>query len=168
MKDKFFGDGFSMRVITVFLFILLSAAGLAFSFYLFSVANTAYIWAIALGFFLLSLLSGFFNVSASILYYRSYFYGIYLEKIKNGLKPLTDFPTVAVVVAVYNEDISRVKSTLLGLKKMNYPKGKIKFYLLDDSTKKSTINKLSEFSYENGIEYIHRSPRYCKSTPRVL
>ena len=159
MKDKFFGDGFSIRVITVFLFILLSAAGLAFSFYLFSVANTTYIWAIALGFFLLSLLSGFFNVSASILYYRSYFYGIYLERIKKGLKPLTNLPTVAVVVAVYNEDVTRVKNTLLGLKKMNYPEDKIKFYLLDDSTKENGINKLSKFSRENKIEYIHRSAR---------
>ena len=159
MKDNFFGDGFSIRVITVFLFILLSAAGIAFSFYLFSVANTTYIWAIALGFFSLSVLSGFFNISASVLYYRSYFYGAYLERIRKALKPFTKFPTVAVVVAIYNEDISMVKNTLLGLKKMNYPKNKIKFYLLDDSTKKDAVNKLSKFSYENDIAYIHRDSR---------
>ena len=48
---------------------------------------------------------------------------------------------------------------MLRLKSMDYPKSKMKFYLLDDSTNKDTVASLRDFSEKNGITFIHRENR---------
>jgi cellulose synthase (UDP-forming) len=144
---------------TVTLFVLLSVSGIAFSVYLFVVANTPYMYLLAVLFCLLSLVAGFFNIFASFLYYRSHFYYEYVKKISANVKPLKSFPTVAIAIPVYNEDINLVKRNLLRLKKINYPKDKVRFYVLDDSTLKENLDALSSFARRNGMRYLHRDNR---------
>ncbi|MGA2799948.1 MAG: glycosyltransferase [Candidatus Micrarchaeaceae archaeon] len=144
---------------TVTLFILLSVSGIAFSVYLFVVANSAYMYILAVLFCALSLIAGFFNIFASFLYYRSHFYYEHLKKLAADIKPLRSFPTVAIAVPVYNEEVKLVEKNLLRLKGINYPKAKVRFYVLDDSTVRETVDALRSFAGKNGMTYIHRDDR---------
>ncbi|MCL5434646.1 MAG: glycosyltransferase [Candidatus Marsarchaeota archaeon] len=159
MQNKFFGTRFTFRLFTVALFILLAVAGFGFSAYLFVVSKSLYMYIISTMFLALSIIAGLFNISASIMYYRSYFYGNYLEKIKQTLKPMESFPTVAVAVPVYNENPDMVKKTFDEILTMNYPKDKIRFYLLDDSTKGDVIKELRSYALRKGVVYMHRRNR---------
>jgi cellulose synthase (UDP-forming) len=144
---------------TVTLFILLSVSGIAFSVYLFVVARSLYMYLVAGLFFLLSIIAGFFNVFASFLYYRSHFYDDYVKKLKEKISPLRKFPMVALAVAVYNEDPKMVKKNLLRLKQIRYPKDRIRFYVLDDSTNNDSVQTLETFARKIGMTYMHRDNR---------
>ncbi len=146
-------------MLTVLLFTVLSVAGVGFSIYLFYVATSPYIFLLACIFTFLSLVAGFFNIYASIWYYKSYFYDKYLADIKAKLMPIVKYPTVAVVVPVFNEEVDMVEKNMKELKKMNYPKSKIKFYMADDSTDQSIQKSMQKICKENGINYIHREDR---------
>ncbi len=159
MPNKFFGDGFTLRILTIVLFLLLSIAGIGFSIYLFMVSATAYMYMLATAFFVLSAVSSFFNVSASILYYRSYFYVKHLKGIQQGIRPLKRHPSIAVAVPVYNEDPAVVESTLQSISTLNYPKAKLVRYLLDDSTDDAIRSELESYCSSNGVRYLHRDNR---------
>ncbi|MDE1846361.1 MAG: glycosyltransferase [Candidatus Micrarchaeota archaeon] len=154
LNRRFFG-----RTLAVLLFVTLSVAGMIFALYLFYVANSPYMYLLAASFTILSLIAGFFNIYASIWYFRSFFYDKYLEKINAGLPKITAFPRVAVAIPVYNEDPGMVEKNLKELLKLNYPKGKINFYLADDSTDKKIVAELAKISRKLGVEYIHRENR---------
>ncbi len=159
MNRKFFGDGFTLRILTVVLFSALTVAGMAFSVYLFLVASNLYMYLLAVAFFALSALSSFFNISASVLYYRSYFYMKHLQGIEAGLKPVHRKPSIAIAVPVYNEDVGVVEATLESMLKLNYPKDKLRLYLLDDSTKPEIRSALESYSAVHGITFLHRDDR---------
>ena len=159
MSNKFFGDGFTLRVFTIMLFLLLSIAGIGFSIYMFTIATTTYMYILSLAFFVLSAVSSFFNISASIMYYRSYFYVNHLKSIQQGLKPITKYPKVAAVVPVYNEEPAVVEETLESISTLNYPKAKLVRYLLDDSTETAICSELEAYCASNGVRYIHRDNR---------
>ncbi len=150
----------TMRLFVVMLFIFLTLSGLAFSVYLiYYGAHTLYTYLLASLFIMLSLVSGFFNIFIAYSYYRSSFYNEYLEGIKRYLKPLAEHPTVAVVMPVYNEDAVTVKRNMSRLKAMKYPKSRIHFYLLDDSTDEGIRAELNAFADSEGIVYLHRNDR---------
>ncbi len=150
---------FLMRLSTVLLFTFLAALGVLFSVYLVISANSLYMYLVAFCFILLALISGFFNIATSYWYYRSYFYDAYLREIRSRLKPLTHFPAVAIAMPVFNESPEVVEKNMLRLMDMNYPKNKLVFYLLDDSTSDEVKSRLSKFSSTHGIRYIHRESR---------
>ncbi len=159
MENLYKDRAFLVRLITASMFVILSVAGLGFAIYLFYVSTGIYTYIIAMCFLSLSLVSGFFNLYASIWYVRSYFYDGYLENVKKGLHKMTSLPTVAIVVPCYNEDPAMVKKNLLKLKELKYPKDKAKFYLADDSTKPEITKELEGFCSKNGITFVHRSDR---------
>ncbi|MGI0134529.1 MAG: glycosyltransferase, partial [Candidatus Micrarchaeaceae archaeon] len=147
------------RLLTVTLFSILSIAGIAFSIYLFLISKSLYMYGLSTAFTALSLFAGFFNIYASIWYYRSYLYDSYLAKIKAKLKPLRRMPTVAVAIPVYNEEPEMVQRNVKSLLKLNYPKAKLKFYLLDDSTDTGIANALAGIAKKLGVVYLHRTER---------
>ncbi|MDE1828457.1 MAG: glycosyltransferase [Candidatus Micrarchaeota archaeon] len=147
------------RSLAVILFVTLSIAGMIFSVYLFYIANSIYMYLLAALFTMLSLIAGFFNVYASIWYFRSFFYDKYLTKIKQGLPKLTSFPKVAVAIPVYNEDPKMVERNLTKLLELDYPKDKIRFYLLDDSTDKRISGALAKICKRLKVEFLHRDTR---------
>lgn len=149
----------SWRIVTAGLFVTLSIAGLGFSIYLFHVATTPYMFMLAVAFTAISLVAAVFNIYASNWYYRSFFYGDYLDGIRRGLKPLDGYPTVGVAVPAYNEDPEMVDGNITMLKKMEYPKGKMHIYLLDDSTDTQIMKGLERVARKHGIVYIHRDKR---------
>jgi cellulose synthase/poly-beta-1,6-N-acetylglucosamine synthase-like glycosyltransferase len=147
------------RFLSVTVFVALTVIGLLFSAYLLFSAHAFYMYALALCFLCLTLISGFFNIFTSYSYYRSYFYDDYLKSIKAGLKPMARFPSVAVVVPVYNEDLSIVKKNLMRLREIRYPREKLTYYILDDSTDASLRKELKKFSKETGMHYLQRKTR---------
>ena len=147
------------RLLTVVLFLTLSVLGIAFSIYLFTLANSAYLYSLAITFMFLSLISGFFNVYAANWYYKSYFYDSYLAGIKAKLKPLGTLPRVAVAIPIYNEDPAMVEANLRELAKMDYPKEKMRFYILDDSTEPKISASISRMAKRYGARYIRRNSR---------
>jgi cellulose synthase (UDP-forming) len=149
----------NFRLFTILMFTLLALSGLGFSFYMLYIADSLYMYMLAIAFTILALIAGFFNITASIWYYRSFFYTDYLEKIKRGLKPVKTFPTVAVVVPVYNEDPKEVEYNLIRLVALKYPKDKLRYYLLDDSTMPEVARELKAFTAKHGIKYMHRESR---------
>ncbi len=156
MIDK----GLIGRIATVTLFVTLSVLGIAFSMYLLYIANSAYMFILALAFTALSLLAGFFNIYASIWYYRSYFYDRYLERIRNGLKPLgKELPDIAVAMPVFNEDASMVEDNIKSLLTMNYPKSKMHFYIADDSTDPMLREAIEKLAKKYKAKYSHRNER---------
>jgi cellulose synthase/poly-beta-1,6-N-acetylglucosamine synthase-like glycosyltransferase len=159
MKEKGPGEVYIFRLLTVALFLVLTVFGVGFSIYLFTTAESINMILLATLFLVLSIVTGFFNVYSAFLYYRSYFYKEYLDGITKKLKPLGRQPTIAVAVPVFNEDVHIVERNMLRLFKVNYPKSKLKFYLLDDSTDNGIVNELSEFSRKHGIVYLHRTDR---------
>ncbi len=150
---------FSFRIFTVLLFAVLTVSGAAFAVYMLLTSTDLSMMLLAAMFLVLAVVSGFFNITSAMLYYRSYFYNDYIKSISEGLPLMKDFPTVAIVVPVYNENVGMVKRNLLHLKSIDYPKNKIRFYIADDSTKPHIVEELRNFSNSNGIAFMHRNDR---------
>jgi len=159
MVSGIFKEHYYIRVFNVLLFVALAIVGTGFSIYILTAASTPYMYLLGIFLLVLSLVSGFFNVFAAFLYYRSYFYDKYIAQLTKNLKPMKSFPTVAVAVPIYNEDPKIVERNFLRLLEMNYPKDRIKFYFLDDSTKPELVKEFRKFSSKHGIIYLHRAVR---------
>ncbi len=150
---------FSIRILTVILFLVLAIAGVGFSLYLIYIAKTLYMYILAFSFTILAIISGFFNIFASFTYYRSYFYKDHLAKVRAQLPALGEYPDVAIAIATYNEKPAEVEKTMLKLYKMKYDKAKLHYYLIDDSNKPHIIEELEKFCRQHNITYIHRTAR---------
>ena len=118
---------YSVRVFTFILFVVLAIAGVGFSIYLLLVANSLYMYILAILFTTLAVISGLFNVFAATFYYRSYFYDDFLDKVNSSIEPLKKLPTVAIMMPVYNEDTKTVEKNMLRLFDVKYDKKKIRY-----------------------------------------
>ncbi|MBQ9274819.1 MAG: UDP-forming cellulose synthase catalytic subunit [Succinivibrio sp.] len=63
------------------------------------------------------------------------------------------WPTVDVYVPTYNEPLSLVRDTVLAAQCIDYPKDKLKIYILDDGRRK----EFATFATEAGVGYITRT-----------
>ncbi len=158
MGNKISKDLFG-RVFAVVVFAALTIFGFAFSIYLIYNANNAYTYFLAFSYLILSVIAGLFNTFTAYSYYRSYLYDDYLKSIKKKLLPLEQFPTVAVSIATFNENPKIVIKNMKQLKTLNYPKNRIKFYMLDDSNDIKKIHEIKNASKKYGYEYINRPER---------
>ncbi len=144
------------RLFTVFVFLVISVAGIAFSIYLFSIANDVYTYLIAVLFFLLSLTSSFFNLLTSYWYYKSAYFPKYLEDLRKKLKPVRTYPTVAVVMPTHDEEVEMIGRNITELAKMDYPKDKLRVYLLNDSNDHRMKTQLQAICEKRGVTFIYR------------
>ena len=157
--EKSFAKGVLPRLLIMAFFVVLSAVGIAFSLLLLLTAQTLYVGLLAVCFAALSLMSGFLNLVSANFYYKSYFYDGYLAGVKRDLRPVRSYPTVAVAMPVYNEDPAMVERNLRRLKELDYAKGKVRYYVLDDSTDPSVRKAIERASAALGAAYIHRPNR---------
>lgn len=102
--------------------------------------------------FLLSAIAGYFNTAGAVYFLNEYY-------IKVETKRPAKRPSVAVVIATYNEEPEMVENTITKLQTLDYPKEKLSFYLLDDSTKEDIVKRLSKFCSARKIAYRHRTDR---------
>jgi cellulose synthase/poly-beta-1,6-N-acetylglucosamine synthase-like glycosyltransferase len=157
--EKSFVKGVLPRLLIMAFFVILSAVGIAFSIFLLLTAQTAYVAFLAICFAALSVTSGFLNFVSANFYYKSYFYEGHLAETKRALKRVRSYPSVAVAVPVYNEDPVMVGRNLARLRELDYDRGKIRLYVLDDSTDPSLRKAVELESRRNGATYIHRNDR---------
>lgn len=151
--------GIARRLTVVLLFFILSATSIVFSAYLLMHAYGLLFYAIAISFTALALISCVFNTMTAYTYYKSYFYTAYFNKLTASLKPMKGYPSVAVVMPVYNEDPEMFGKNLHRLRDLEYDKSKLTFYVLDDSTKPDVRERIERISRDNKAVYIHRSDR---------
>jgi len=147
------------RFMTIPLILFLDVVSIGFSIYLASIAMNLSTVVIAAIFILLSVIAAFFNTLAAFSYYDSYFYEKKLKKSKELNRPLHRFFTVAIVVPIYNENPRIVENTIKRLKSIDYPKDKLNYYILDDSTKADITYSIERIANENGVKFIHRDNR---------
>ena len=81
------GIAIHLRLVTAAIFIFLSMAGVVFAVYIMFVASSAYVYFFGIFLLVLSIIAGFFNIVSAYFYYKSFFYGDYLAKITQGLRP---------------------------------------------------------------------------------
>jgi cellulose synthase (UDP-forming) len=67
-------------------------------------------------------------------------------------EPPEAWPTVDIFVPTYNEDLAIVRDTVLGALSIDYPRDKMKVFLLDDGRRE----EFREFAAEAGVGYIIR------------
>lgn len=67
-------------------------------------------------------------------------------------KDTTQWPTVDLFVPTYNEDLSVVKNTIYAALGIDWPKDKLKVWILDDGNRPA----FRQFAEEVGVEYIAR------------
>ncbi len=77
--------------------------------------------------------------------------------LKRGIVPLPDdtstWPTVDVYIPSYNESLDVVRDTVLAAQCIDYPRDKIKIYLLDDGKRR----EFAVFAADVGVGYITRN-----------
>jgi cellulose synthase/poly-beta-1,6-N-acetylglucosamine synthase-like glycosyltransferase len=157
MHETFRMNSIAMRLLIVVLFAALTVASFAFSVYLILIAKNIYVVALGFIFVVLSLIAGVYNTITAGSYYRSYFYGKHLEKIKAKLRPMHEYPTVAVIMPTYKEDLAVVEKNMRSMKTLRYESKKIKFYLHDDSKDPLVKKRKRELCNELGFTYITRA-----------
>lgn len=84
--------------------------------------------------------------------------------LKRTIEPLPDdvslWPTVDVYVPSYNESLDVVRDTVLAAQCIDYPRDKIKIYLLDDGKR----SEFARFAADVGVGYITRDDnRHAKA-----
>ncbi len=158
MEKKGKGEVFG-RLFAVVVFAALTVFGFGFSIYLIYNANNAYSYFLAFSYLILSIIAGLFNTFTAYSYYRSYLYDEYLKKIGETLKPVKTLPKMAVAVAVFNENPEEVEKNMEKLLELEYPKDRINFYMLDDSTDMKKASAIKKASMKYNYKYIHRTDR---------
>ncbi|ATA24910.1 cellulose synthase catalytic subunit (UDP-forming) [Brenneria goodwinii] len=77
--------------------------------------------------------------------------------LQRGIQPLpadtSQWPTVDVYIPTYNESLSVVRDTVLAAQCIDYPRDKIKVYLLDDGKR----SEFAVFAADAGVGYITRN-----------
>ncbi|KQN53802.1 UDP-forming cellulose synthase catalytic subunit [Erwinia sp. Leaf53] len=84
--------------------------------------------------------------------------------LKRNIEPLPDdvslWPTVDVYVPSYNESLDVVRDTVLAAQCIDYPRDKLKIYLLDDGKR----SEFARFAADVGVGYITRDDnRHAKA-----
>lgn len=125
-----------------------SIAGINFGVYLLTyvVATPAEI-ILAVIFTILVTSNAVFNAFGCYYYIRSYGLDKFIPK------KIRSYPRVAIAIPARNEDEEMLKRNVESITKMDYPKDKLRIFLLDNSTKRS--EGLEEFCKTLGVNYIY-------------
>jgi cellulose synthase/poly-beta-1,6-N-acetylglucosamine synthase-like glycosyltransferase len=144
------------RLFVVALFFVLCSTSMIFSIYLLLHSFGALYYFIAISFAILSLITCIFNTVTAYAYYKSYFYDAYFEKLEKSLKPIKEYPTVAVIVPTYKEDVDLIERGMSNLKNLKYEKSKLRYYLHDDSHDPEVNAKKKLLCKKYGFSYVSR------------
>lgn len=134
----------------LFAFVIASAAfSVAYAlFLLLFVFGTAAQIALGTVFAVLTLVVAALNILMCYYFYASYF-------ARAPKCVATSSSRVAVAVPTCDEDAAMVEDTLLRLKRMRYPRRKLEFWLLDNSTIPALRERLKRFCAAHGVRYLY-------------
>ena len=93
-------------------------------------------------------------------YVQVFFFVTFLENrkkiiIRNGKIKLDYYPSVTIAVPCWNEE-NTIEKTVLSLLNLNYPKDKIKIFLVDDGSTDNTWNAINKFAGYTNIKVFHK------------
>ncbi len=93
-------------------------------------------------------------------YVQVFFFITFLENrkniiVRNGKVKLKSYPSVTIAVPCWNEE-KTVEKTILSLLDLNYPKEKIKIFILDDGSTDNTWNIIKKFEKYPNIKIFHK------------
>ncbi|MSR78651.1 MAG: glycosyltransferase family 2 protein [Candidatus Taylorbacteria bacterium] len=108
------------------------------------------------------------NPISDITLYITFFFALYFEVFmlinflekrasikKEEGRVLDSFPSLTIIVPVYNEE-NTVKKTVFSLLKLDYPKNKLKILIVDDGSTDSTASVIKQFKVNKRVEIIHK------------
>jgi len=98
----------------------------------------------------------FYVLTFLSVYVQVFFLITFLENrkkiiIRNGATKLSKYPSVTIMVPSWNEE-KTVYKTVRSLLDLNYPKEKLKIFLIDDGSTDGTWDVISKFSKYSNIE----------------
>lgn len=93
-------------------------------------------------------------------YVQVFFFVTFLENrkkivIREGKIKLRNYPAVTIVVPCFNEE-KTVSKTVQSLMNLNYPKDKLKIFLIDDGSTDGTWDIISKFVTNPNIRIFHK------------
>ena len=93
-------------------------------------------------------------------YVQVFFFVTFLENRKkiitrNGSIKLASYPSVTVAVPCWNEE-KTVEATVHSLLDLNYPKDKLKIFLVDDGSTDNTFNIINKFTHYPNIKIFQK------------
>jgi len=93
-------------------------------------------------------------------YVQVFFFVTFLENrkkivIRNGKIALAEYPTVTIAVPSFNEE-NTVEKTVRSLLNLNYPKDKIRIFLIDDGSTDNTRKVINKFSDYPNLKIFHK------------
>lgn len=102
----------------------------------------------------------FYVFSFISVYVQIFFLVTFLEKRRHIVKnpenlELLRYPTITIAVPVYNEE-STISKTVESLLSLDYPKDKIKIYIVDDGSKDNTWNIIQKFIDNPNVVLLHK------------
>ena len=92
----------------------------------------------------------FYILTFLSVYVQVFFFVTFLENrkkiiIRNGKIKLTSYPSVTIVVPCWNEE-ETVAKTVHSLLDLDYPKDKVKIFLINDGSTDDTKNVINKFT----------------------
>ncbi|MEK7088693.1 MAG: glycosyltransferase [Patescibacteria group bacterium] len=102
----------------------------------------------------------FYILTFLSVYVQMFFLITFLENrkkiiIRNGAIKLVKYPKVTVIVPCWNEETTLYK-TVRSLLTLNYPKNKIKIFLIDDGSTDKTLDVIKKFEKYSNIKIFHK------------
>lgn len=93
-------------------------------------------------------------------YVQVFFFVTFFENRKKiitriGRVKLHKYPSVTIIVPCWNEE-STIYKTIRSLLDLNYPKGKVKIFLVDDGSTDGTWNLIKKFTKYSNIKVFHK------------
>ena len=102
----------------------------------------------------------FYTLSFISMYVQIFYLSTYLDKKKKIVHnpehlDLKRYPTVAITIPCYNEE-KTITKTIKSLLALDYPKDKLKIYVVDDGSKDNSWNVVQEFKDNPSIVLIKK------------
>ncbi|MDP2789487.1 MAG: glycosyltransferase [bacterium] len=102
----------------------------------------------------------FFVLIFLVVYIQVFFLVTFFENrkkivVRKGTIKLTMYPAVTIVVPCWNEE-GTVYQTVRSLLELNYPKDKLKIFLIDDGSTDNTLNILKKFKKNKNVKIFHK------------
>src|SRR3989344_4570824 len=102
----------------------------------------------------------FFVLIFLSVYVQVFFFVTFLENrkkivVRNGKIKLDHYPAVTIAVPCWNEE-KTIYKTVRSLLSLNYPKDKVKIFLIDDGSTDGTWNIIRKFSKYPNIKVFHK------------
>lgn len=104
----------------------------------------------------------FLSVYAQVFFLITFFENRKSIIIRSGKEELANYPRVTIAVPAWNEGRT-IEKTVRSLLALNYPKDKLKIFLIDDGSSDNTYAVMQEFAGEPNIE-IYTKPNGGKHT----